>query len=132
MTGKTSPSSSPNYRLKRRASGVEWGDGRKGKMEYLQPPLMDFRDELRGDLEDVKSIMKGLEQDLRNVDRDIQELERKYGISSEEFRSGKVEGIPEEDREEWRELLFYRDRLVESLNRMRKMVEGLGGELENL
>lgn len=93
---------------------------------------MDFGDELRGDLEDVKSILRGIEQDLRDVDRDISELERKYGISSEEFRSGKVEGIPEEDREEWRELLFYRDRLVDSLNRMRRIVEGLGGELENL
>ena len=93
---------------------------------------MDYKDELRKDFEGVKSILRGLEQELEEVDRDIQGLEQKYGISSEEFRSGKVGGIAEEDREEWRELLFYRDRLVESLNRMRNMVDKMGEELENL
>ncbi len=111
---------------------LDGGFGARVKCSTSEPSPMDFGDELRGDLEDVKSILRGIEQDLRDVDRDISELERKYGISSEEFRSGKVEGIPEEDREEWRELLFYRDRLVDSLNRMRRIVEGLGGELENL
>ncbi len=93
---------------------------------------MDYKDELRKDLGGVKSILRGLEQELEEVDRDIQGFEQKYGISSEEFRSGKIEGITEGDREEWRELIFYRDRLVESLNRMKNMVDKMGEELESL
>lgn len=77
-----------------------------------------------GTLRPFKARVEELKSDLKSIDRRIKRLEKKYGITSQEFLAGKAPPrLTEEDREEWKSLLYYRDNLKKVVEMLRKEVE---------
>ena len=84
----------------------------------------EMLEELRQDFESFKARVEELKTELESINKEIKKLEKKYGISSKDFLSGKIPPeITEEDREEWRGLLFYRDTLKKAVKELSKAVE---------